>query len=798
MKRPRSLLSAPLLAVALVAGQTGLGQPAHAVPVVPVVTAALPPVSPTPQSIDRSGKDAVVTGRVLVAADDRTDLAARDRLVRELRAHGAERVDVVAPGHTGARGLLTVRLGPASRPDIAAALAGTTVPGHAEGYALRVTADAPERQVALGGTDGSGQYYAVQTLRQLFVRTADGGWSIAGARVSDHPSMPLRGTIEGFYGAPWTPAERLDQMDFYGDVKANTYVYAPKDDPYHRDRWRQPYPSDKLAELGGLIERANANHVAFTFAVSPGASICYSDPADRAALKAKLETVHGLGARAFSIPLDDIDYTSWNCDGDRKAYGSPGRAAAAQAQVDLLNDVQRTFVAARPGTRPLQMVPTEYGDLGDSAYKRTLRAALDPAVVVMWTGTDVVPPSITNAQADAASKLFGRKVFVWDNYPVNDFGATSGRLLLAPYDKREAGLSAHLNGIVANPMNQPYASKIAVFGAADFAWNDLGYDAGTSWTRATAYLAGGDATAAAALRVFADLEHLAPTFGATPWQEQAPELSRRVERFWTDWNAGLRTEALAALRMYAVSVAEAPARIRAGAVQEGFVADADAWLDATELWGRATVAMVDAVSARRTGDRDRSQALLALSRDLQEQAGAVRVDPARNTWGKARTKVGDGVLDAFLVRSDVMLELWDVAGGGENLALKGTATASSVEADLDRLAARHVNDGSTGTRWASGYGDDEWVQVRLATPARIAAVTLAWEAACAAEYRIETSEDGVNWTSAATRRPSACGNDVIRLASDRPVTHVRMQGVARATSWGYSLYEMAVYGAPVT
>ncbi|WP_425348019.1 beta-N-acetylglucosaminidase domain-containing protein [Streptomyces wedmorensis] len=794
MKRPRSLLSTSLL-VALVAGQMSLGQPAHTAP---SVTAALPSVSPTPRSIDRSGTDAVVTGRVLVAADDRTDRAARDRLVSELRAHGAERVDVVAPGHTGARGLLTVRLGPASRPDIAAALAGTTVPGHPEGYALRVTADAPERQVALGGTDGSGQYYAVQTLRQLFVRTADGGWSIAGARVSDHPSMPLRGTIEGFYGAPWTPAERLDQMDFYGDVKANTYVYAPKDDPYHRDRWRQPYPSDKLAELGGLIERANANHVAFTFAVSPGASICYSDPADRAALKAKLETVHDLGARAFSIPLDDIDYTSWNCDGDRKAYGAPGRAAAAQAQVDLLNDLQRTFVAARPGTRPLQMVPTEYGDLGDSAYKRTVRASLDPAVVVMWTGTDVVPPSITNAQADAASKLFGRKVFVWDNYPVNDFGATSGRLLLAPYDKREAGLSAHLNGIVANPMNQPYASKIAVFGAADFAWNDRGYDAGASWTRAMDYLAGGDGAAAAALRVFADLEHLAPTFGATPWQEQAPELSRRVERFWTDWNAGLRTEALAALRMYAVSVAEAPARIRAGAVQEGFVADADAWLDATELWGRATVAMVDAVSARRTGDRDRSQELLAHSRDLQEQAGAVRVDPARNTWGKARTKVGDGVLDAFLVRSDVMLELWDVAGGGENLALKGTATASSVEADLDRLAARHVNDGSTGTRWASGYGDDEWVQVRLATPARIAAVTLAWEAACAAEYRIETSEDGVNWTSAATRRPSACGNDVIRLASDRPVTHVRMQGVARATSWGYSLYEMAVYGAPVT
>ncbi|WP_206641292.1 beta-N-acetylglucosaminidase domain-containing protein [Nonomuraea polychroma] len=37
------------------------------------------------------------------------------------------------------------------------------------------------------------------------------------------------------------------------------------------------------------------------------------------------------------------------------------------------------------------MVPTEYGDLTDTAYKQTMRATLDPAVVVMWTGTDVVP-----------------------------------------------------------------------------------------------------------------------------------------------------------------------------------------------------------------------------------------------------------------------------------------------------------------------------------------------------------------------------------------------------------------------
>ncbi|WP_220448061.1 beta-N-acetylhexosaminidase family protein [Nonomuraea diastatica] len=620
-------------------------------------------MSPTPQSLTGIGAAAVVTSRVLVIADDQTDPAARDRLVRELKAHGAERVDIVAPDRipAAAAGLLMARLGSAARPDIAQALGDTVVPGKAEGYALRVSGAKP-RQIALGGKDAAGQFYAVQTLRQLFVPSGD-GWKVAGVQVSDFPSMPLRGTIEGFYGAPWTHAERLDQMDFYGDVKANTYIYAPKDDPYHRDRWRDPYPADKLAELGELVARADANHVRFTFALSPGVSICYSDQADRNLLKQKLQALYDLGARAFSIPLDDISYTRWNCAADEAAYGAAGRTAAAKAQVDLLNDLQRNFIATHEGAQPLQMVPTEYGDLTDTTYKQTMRESLDPAIEVMWTGTDTVPPEITNEQAKKAAALFGRKVFVWDNYPVNDFGETSGRLLLAPYDKREGGLAAHLSGIVANPMNQPYASKVAVFGTADFTWNDKAYDARKNWPRAMAYLAGGDKAATEALLVFGDLEHMAPTFGGTPWQPQAPRLATRTAEFWQAWDDGRRGAAITAMHPYAKAIATAPASIRGGSVQKGFTDDAASWLDATELWGRAMVAMLDALHARQAGDETKAGALLAESRDLQRQARAVRVSPPRNRWGSAQPQVGDGVLDVFLAEaSGIVVQAEKLAG----------------------------------------------------------------------------------------------------------------------------------------
>ncbi|MFJ8857600.1 beta-N-acetylglucosaminidase domain-containing protein [Streptomyces sp. NPDC102451] len=628
--------------------------PATAAPDAPRRAAgAAPPVSPTPQNLSRAGDDVRVTGKVYVVADDATDAAARDRLVQELKDHGARAVEVVTPGNVPADSVrhLTVRLGEADRSDIARALGSTEVPERAEGYALRVNRTRSAGTIALGGRDADGQYYAVQTLRQLFLRS-EGRWKISGVRISDHPSMPLRGTIEGFYGQPWTHQERLDQMDFYGDVKANTYIYAPKDDPYHRGKWREPYPEDKLTELGELVRRATANHVRFTFAVSPGESICYSDAGDRATLKAKLQALYDLGTRAFSIPLDDINYTSWNCEADRAAYGEPGQESAARAQVDLLNDVQRDFIAGHDGAKPLQMVPTEYGDLRDSPYKKTLRDTLDPEVVVMWTGTDVVPPQITNDEADRISELFGRKVFVWDNYPVNDFGNTSGRLLLAPYDKREAGLSEHLSGIVANPMNQPYASKVAVFGAAGFAWNDRGYDARESWPQAMSYLAGGDGAAADALLVFGDLQHMAPTFGAEPWQPQAPELDRRVREFWTAWDGGGdRTEALKSLRSYAAAIEGAPATIRGGTVEKGFTVDAAPWLDATALWGGAMVKTVDALAARDGGDAEAANRLFAESAGLREQARAVLVDPPRNSWGKVRPKVGDGVLDTFLDRA---------------------------------------------------------------------------------------------------------------------------------------------------
>lgn len=54
-------------------------------------------------------------------------------------------------------------------------------------------------------------------------------------------AIPMRGIVEGFYGTPWSHADRLEMLHFSKEKKFNAYIYAPKDDPYHRAKWREPY-----------------------------------------------------------------------------------------------------------------------------------------------------------------------------------------------------------------------------------------------------------------------------------------------------------------------------------------------------------------------------------------------------------------------------------------------------------------------------------------------------------------------------------------------------------------------------
>ena len=84
------------------------------------------------------------------------------------------------------------------------------------------------------------------------------------------PSLPVRGVIEGFYGPPYTFDQRRDLFRFLAEADLNTYVYAPKLDPYHRDRWREPYPPSSSSTSASWRRSAGRSACASSTPSPPG------------------------------------------------------------------------------------------------------------------------------------------------------------------------------------------------------------------------------------------------------------------------------------------------------------------------------------------------------------------------------------------------------------------------------------------------------------------------------------------------------------------------------------------------
>ncbi|MER6176225.1 glycosyl hydrolase family 8 [Streptosporangium sp. NPDC001681] len=129
----------------------------------------------------------------------------------------------------------------------------------------------------------------------------------------------------------------------------------------------------------------------------------------------------------------------------------------------------------------------------------------------------------------------------------------------------------------------------------------------------------------------------------------------------------------------------------------------------------------------------------------------------------------------------------------DSLLSQGRPATSSSNEDATFLPSAAF-DGNTTTRWASAEGHDpEWLRVDLGGSATISRVKLTWEAAYGKSYRIETSPDGNVWTSVYSTTSGDGGVDDLTLSGTG--RYVRMYGTARGTVYGYSLYEMEVYGS---
>jgi hypothetical protein len=127
--------------------------------------------------------------------------------------------------------------------------------------------------------------------------------------------------------------------------------------------------------------------------------------------------------------------------------------------------------------------------------------------------------------------------------------------------------------------------------------------------------------------------------------------------------------------------------------------------------------------------------------------------------------------------------------GTADAALNRPATASSTE--NSSFPASAAVDGNTGTRWSSAFSDPQWLEVDLGSSQSVCEVTLDWETAYATAFQIQVSADGSNWTTIYSTGTGSGGTQTLSVSGTG--RYIRMYGTARATQYGYSLWEFGVY-----
>lgn len=289
--------------------------------------------------------------------------------------------------------------------------------------------------------------------------------------------LTMRGVIEGFYGTPWSDAERLDLIRFCAAHDLNTWVHAPKDDPYHRKLWRDAYPERELERLAELVHEADRVGVDFVWALAPGMDICYSHESEFEHLLEKVEQVRAIGVRHFQLLWDDVEH-KLHCAEDEELYGAEERPTGA-AQAPFSNRFAREV--EQPG--PLVVCPMAYAGTGDGPYRRCFAPRLDPGIVLYWTGPEVVSLGINREALDmSVHRYTDHEHVLWDNFPVNDWAP--GVLHLGPLRGRDPKLAeGKLRGIIANAMVQAVPSKLALATVAEWARDPHSYDPLESYER---------------------------------------------------------------------------------------------------------------------------------------------------------------------------------------------------------------------------------------------------------------------------------------------------------------------------
>lgn len=575
--------------------------------------------------------------------------------------------------------------------------------------------EAGKKGISILGYDERGAYYGLQTLREILQNDACQDGVMPYVVIDDYPDLPYRGVVEGFYGTPWSQETRLSLIDFYGKYKMNTYLYGPKDDPYHScPDWRKPYPEDEADNIRRLVEACNRNRVEFVWAIHPGQDIKWNEE-DYTNLVNKFNMMYDLGVRSFAIFFDDIS----------------GEGTNPLKQTELLNRLNSEFVKAKGDVAPLTVCPTDYSRLwanpGPNGSLAIYGNTLDKDIKVFWTG-DVVCSDLTPDTMEWLNSRIRRPGYYWWNFPVTDYARHI--VMQGPVYGLDTTLTSDdLCGLVSNPMEYGEASKIALYGVADYTWNISSYRPLDNWERGIREIV---PDASDAYRTFAI--HSADT-----------ETGYRRDESWetvTFTLADYSRDKADALREEFERICRVPEEMEDGCANRALLSELRPWLDEFARLGERGVRAIELMELYREGVNDsifwEKYVSNIMSPEQRKEYGAhksgtLKLQPF---YENAMDDLGESFLEKILGRKPVLYHGMSSFPNGKTILTK------------------QMFDGDSTTYYTSGYsqGKGDWIGVDLGSAVPVSSVRILQgrNSVDDVDYFdhavLECSEDGISWT----------------------------------------------------
>ena len=295
------------------------------------------------------------------------------------------------------------------------------------------------------------------------------------------PGFKFRGTK----GWMWEPQQYLAEIPVLSQFKLNFLMncYGSMCDIEHYkwgdpqcNRWWEDLPAGKKAAYEEVVRQCQRHNIIFCFSMNPNilAKRVVNDNSPKSVdeLFKHYAWMQSLGVKWFNVSLDDI---------------TQGINASSQAHV--VNEIFHRLRAKDPEAQMI-FCPTYYWGDGtgkeQQPYLETLARELDKDVYLFWTG-DYVVGRITLKGAETFRRICGHRLFLWDNYPVNDNRPT---MHLGPVIDRDPDLCEVVDGYMSNPLcKQNEINRIPLLTCMDYAWNPAAYDPFRSIGQAILHLA---------------------------------------------------------------------------------------------------------------------------------------------------------------------------------------------------------------------------------------------------------------------------------------------------------------------